>query len=275
MAFRDITRSRGWMQRKTRNDSPPGAGARATAGLCVLLGVGGQAVFMLFVLGLGTEVLPSRTALSGAWPWAVDLAWPVAFALQHSGMARPAFKRWWARLVPPCLERSVYVALSGLLLLGMTCTWQPLPGEPLWRLPVWVVGVSLAGALGTMAVFGQLDQPRFFGLGQAWRPGEAPTEQLRVAGPYRYVRHPLMSCTLLFLWGQPVMPPELALLNVSLTAYILAALPLEERDLRRQFGAAYDAYRRRVPALVPWRSPAPPTPHEKSPPAAPGGAKED
>ena len=66
-----------------------------------------------------------------------------------------------------------------------------------------------------------------------------------------------MTCTLLFLWGQPVMPPELALLNGGLTCYILLALPLEERDLRRQFGAAYDDYRRRVPALIPWRKPAP------------------
>jgi protein-S-isoprenylcysteine O-methyltransferase Ste14 len=253
------------MQRKIRNEEIPGAGAtatvRAAAVVCVALGVGGQAVFTLFVLLLGLDALPRPSALPSAWPWAVDVAWLVVFAAQHSGMARPGFKRRWTRVVPPALERAVYVALSGLLLLGMSLTWQPLPGEPLWRLPAWFVGVSLAGAVGTMAVCGQVDQLRFFGLRQAWRP-DAANEPLRVTGPYRFVRHPLMTCTLLFLWGQPVMPPELALLNGGLTAYILLALPLEERDLRRQFGAAYDDYRRRVPALIPWRKPAPRAVHD-------------
>jgi protein-S-isoprenylcysteine O-methyltransferase Ste14 len=67
-----------------------------------------------------------------------------------------------------------------------------------------------------------------------------------------------MSCTLLFLWGLPVMSPTLALLSGGLTAYVLRALWLEERDLRQEFGAAYEEYRRRVPALIPWRPPLPP-----------------
>jgi protein-S-isoprenylcysteine O-methyltransferase Ste14 len=220
--------------------------------------VGGQGVFTVFVLLLGLDLPPERAALPGPWPWAVDLGWLAAFALQHSGMARGGFKRAWARVVPPRLERAVYVGLSGLVLLGLSLTWQPLPGEPLWRLPAWVVGVSLAGILGTGAVLGQHDQLRFFGLRQAWQARPLADEPLRVGGPYRYVRHPLMSCTLLFLWGLPVMSPTLALLSGGLTAYVPLALWLEERDLRREFGAAYEEYRRRVPALIPWRPPLPP-----------------
>jgi methanethiol S-methyltransferase len=244
------------MQRKTENDRRPTPWPGFVASVCAVAGVGGQAVFTGFVLLLGLDLLPERTALPAPWPWAVDLSWLALFAVQHSGMARAGFKRAWARVVPPELERAIYVAFSGLLLVGISLTWQPIPGEPLWRLPPWVVGVSLAGILGTGAVLTQHDQLRFFGLRQTWEPGVAPAESLRVAGPYRYVRHPLMTCTLLFLWGLPVMSPTLALLSGGLTAYILLALPLEERDLRRQFGAAYEAYRSRVPALIPWRAPS-------------------
>jgi len=118
-------------------------------------------------------------------------------------------------------------------------------------------GFRWRALLRVAALSARADPWRFFGLRQVWQPGPLPPEPLRITGPYRDVRHPLMTCTLLFLWGQPVMPPALALLNGGLTIYILLALPLEERDLRRQFGAAYDAYRRRVPALLPWRLPAP------------------
>src|SRR5262249_39834150 len=108
---------------------------------------------------------------------------------------------------------------------------------------------------------------RFLGGRGAGGRAPAPAEPLRVGGPYRYVRHPLMTCTLLFLWGLPVMSPTLALLSGGLTAYILLALPLEERDLLRQFGPAYAAYRRRVPALIPPRPPGERPAHDPSPPS--------
>ncbi len=240
----------------------PSLAARILAVLCVAVGVAGQTGFTVFVVLLGVELLPAREPLPDPWPWVVNLGWLLAFGVQHSGMARAGFKRAWARVVPESLERAVYVALSGLLLAGLSLTWQPIPGEPLWRLPVWVVAVALAGVLGTGLVCNHFDQLRFFGLRQAWGQGEAAPERLNVSGPYRYVRHPLMSCTLLFLWGQPVMTPTLALLSGGLTVYVLLALPLEERDLVRQFGDAYESYRRRVPALIPWRMPARPAPSE-------------
>jgi protein-S-isoprenylcysteine O-methyltransferase Ste14 len=76
---------------------------------------------------------------------------------------------------------------------------------------------------------------------------------LRITGPYRWVRHPLMLGTLVFLWAQPVMPSELLLLDAGLTVYILLAIHLEERELIRKFGPAYADYRAKVPALIPWR----------------------
>ncbi len=67
-----------------------------------------------------------------------------------------------------------------------------------------------------------------------------------------------MVCLLVFLWAQPVMTPTLAMLSGGLTLYIVLAIPLEERDLLRRFGSAYEDYRRRVPAFIPWRRPADP-----------------
>jgi protein-S-isoprenylcysteine O-methyltransferase Ste14 len=104
------------------------------------------------------------------------------------------------------------------------------------------------------------DHAGLFGLRQAWE--ETPAEdRLLITGPYRFVRHPLMACFLVFLWGHAVMPPTLVLLAGGLTLYILVALRLEERDLLRRFGPAYAAYQRRVPALIPWRWPAAPAIH--------------
>jgi methanethiol S-methyltransferase len=246
------------MQRKIGNDSRPSVPVKGAAVLCLLAGLAGQAVFAGFVVLLGLDLLAARPALPAPWPWVIDLGWLAAFALQHSGMARLGLKRAWTRVLSPSLERAVYVGLSGVLLAGLSLTWQPLPGAALWRLPDWVVVVSLAGLLGTAAVLQVHDPFRFFGVRQAWEAEPGADERLRVVGPYRYVRHPLMSCTLLFLWGLPVMSPTLALLSGGLTVYVLFALRLEERDLRRQFGAAYEEYRRRVPALVPWRPPLSP-----------------
>ena len=218
----------------------------------------------MFVVLLGLDALPERTALPGAWPWVIDAGWLMLFAVQHSGMARYGFKQGWARVVPPALERAVYVAVSGLLLVGLTFTWQPLPGKALWHLPAWFAAVGLAGLGAGAAVMAQLDQGRFFGLRPVSASDPEDADELRIVGPYRYVRHPLMTCTLVSLWGLPVMSPTLALLSAGLTVYILFALRLEEGELQRRFGAAYAEYRRRVPALLPWRSPVPRAVHHAS-----------
>jgi hypothetical protein len=117
----------------------------------------------VFLLGL--DRWPEQPILPH--PWLVNLAWLVGFGLQHSGMARAGFKRSWTKVIPPRLERSVYVALSGLLLLGLALTWQPLGGEPWWRLPVWVVGLPLAAVLALALIIWRFDHFGFFGLRQA------------------------------------------------------------------------------------------------------------
>jgi protein-S-isoprenylcysteine O-methyltransferase Ste14 len=228
--------------------------ARAVAVVCYLIALAGAAAFAGLVLLLGLDLRPATTPLPQ--PWLIDISWLLVFGLQHSGMARAGWKRLWTRAVPPHLERSVYAALSGLLLLGLALTWQMPAGAPLWSGPRWLVVLPLAAAVGLGWVNLRFDHLGLFGIRQAWEREPAP-ERLLVVGPYRFVRHPLMACLLAFLWAQPVMPPGLALLSGGLTAYIVLGVLLEERDLRRRFGSAYEDYRRRVPMFLPWRRPAP------------------
>jgi protein-S-isoprenylcysteine O-methyltransferase Ste14 len=225
-----------------------------TATTCYVLALAGAAALALLVLLLGLDCRPSWLFVSLPHPWLVDVGWLVLFGVQHSGMARESFKRRWTRLVPACLERSVYAAVSGLLLLGLAATWQPLAGGAIWRGPPWLIVVPLAAALGLVAVNWRFDHTGLFGLRQAreQRRPVAP-ERLLIVGPYRYLRHPLMFCLLGFLWTQPVLTPTLALLSGGLTVYVGVGLVLEERDLVRRFGDAYRSYRRRVFALLPWR----------------------
>jgi protein-S-isoprenylcysteine O-methyltransferase Ste14 len=184
----------------------------------------------------------------------IDLGWLLAFALQHSGMVRDGFKRIWTRLVPARLERSLYAALAGLLLLALPVVWQPVPGEAWWRLPRGLVVVPLLAGLAQVLVSVRFDHATMFGLRQAWAgDAAAAPDRLIVAGPYRFVRHPIYAGMLAFLWTQPIMTPTLGLLVVGLSVYIGVGVVLEERDLLRRFGPAYAAYRRCVPCLLPWK----------------------
>jgi protein-S-isoprenylcysteine O-methyltransferase Ste14 len=222
--------------------------------LCYLLALAGAGALAGQVFLLGLNQFPALSALPLGW--LLNLGWLLAFGLQHSGMARTSFKTWAARLFPQRLERSLYAALSGLLLLGMSLTWRRIDGVPLWSAPSWVVVVPLAAGVGLTRINLRFDHAGLFGLRQVWEQVPA-RDDLLVLGPYRYVRHPLMACLLVVLWVQPVMTPTLLLLSGGLSGYLVVGLIFEERDLLRRFGPAYAAYRRRVPALVPWRRPAP------------------
>lgn len=230
--------------------------ARIFAIAAYLLGAVGLAAMGAFVLCNGLQIWPRSEPAGGVWPWIVDLGWLAVFALQHSGMARRGFKNRLAHWAPPQLERSIYVAASGAVTLVQPLIWQPLAGPLLWDAPAWIIGVSLAAALGAGLCCTGYDHLSFMGLRQVGIGDTAPSsDTLRVTGAYRWVRHPLMLGTLVFLWAQPAMPPDLALFDGGLTLYVLVAIRLEERDLMVAFGKGYVEYRRRVPALIPWRLP--------------------
>jgi methanethiol S-methyltransferase len=227
-------------------------------------GVGAYALFLgtfLYAVGfIGGFLTPTQLdgpregSLAGAV--AADLGLLALFAVQHSGMARPRFKRWLTRFVPHAAERATYVLLSNVALLLMFVLWRPLGGvvwetEGVTRAAVYAV--FAAGWLIVLATTFLIDHFDLFGLRQAVlyaRGREYTPPRFVTPAPYRWVRHPLYVGWLTVFWAAPTMTAAHLLFAVVTTAYILAAVKLEERDLVAAH-PEYEAYRRRVPMLVP------------------------
>jgi protein-S-isoprenylcysteine O-methyltransferase Ste14 len=181
----------------------------------------------------------------------------LAFAIQHSVMARPEFKKWWTRFVSPAIERSTFVLAASLLLFAICLAWQPLPAV-VWRTSgataALLAGLFWLGWLIVLASTFMIDHFDLFGLRQVWRYAQgraqsAPRFVERLL--YRLVRHPIMLGFLIAFWAAPLMSVGHLLFSVTTTIYILVALQLEERDLTRAHARTYESYRRRVPMLLP------------------------
>jgi protein-S-isoprenylcysteine O-methyltransferase Ste14 len=188
----------------------------------------------------------------------VDLSLLAAFAVQHSGMARPAFKRWWKRYVPEAAERSTYVLLSSLALVALYIFWQPIGGV-VWSAPEGlarniVIGLYLFGWLLLLYTTFLIDHFDLFGLKQVWRRLWEKTYRdpvFRTPSLYKVVRHPLYIGWLVIFWAAPTMTAAHLLFALGCTAYILIAIQFEERDLVSAFGNTYADYRARTPMLIP------------------------
>lgn len=233
--------------------------------LALAYGALAYAVFLasfLYAVGwLGNLVVPKTIDSGPAAPLAeaivINLALLSAFALQHSVMARPAFKRWWTRIVSPPIERATFVLAASLLLFAVCLGWRALP-QVVWQ-------AEEAAAIALQALFWagwgivlsatfMISHFELFGLRQVWlhargRAYTAPRYVERFF--YRFVRHPIMLGFLVAFWSAPTMSAGHLLFAVVTTLYILVALQLEERDLLAEHGAAYAAYRERVPMLLP------------------------
>lgn len=188
----------------------------------------------------------------------IDLALLSLFAVQHSVMARPVFKRWWTRIIPPAAERSTYVLASSLLLFLLFWQWRPLPGvvwnvtQPalaaiLWALfgLGWLVVLVSTFLINHFDLFG-LRQVYLHFTGQLYTPIPFTSPWL-----YRLVRHPIMVGFLIAFWATPTMTQGHLLFTAVVTAYVLVALQLEERDLLAYHGETYSAYQRQVRMLLP------------------------
>jgi len=182
------------------------------------------------------------------------------FAVQHSVMARPWFKKTWTRLVPPVVERSSYVLFSSVALMLLFALWQPMGGV-IWNVEnsagrALLYGTYAFGLLTVLVTTFLINHFDLFGLRQVWlnligRPYQSLG--FVTPGPYRYVRHPLYVGWLLSFWATPTMTVAHLVFAVATTSYIFIAIQLEEHDLV-QAHREYAEYRDRVPMLVPVRS---------------------
>lgn len=198
---------------------------------------------------------PRQDSLAAAL--AIDGGLLALFALQHSGMARAGFKQWLTRFIPTEAERSTYGLLSCAALLLLFWQWRPLGGV-LWEVTdeAALAVVYAAFATGWLTVLGTtflINHFDLFGLRQVWLAFRGvPYTPLRftMPGPYRLVRHPLYVGWLTVFWAAPTMTAAHVLFAAGTTAYILAAIRWEERDLVAAY-PEYAAYRQRVPMLLP------------------------
>ncbi len=222
------------------------------------------ATFLYAVAFVGGFWVPSRLdgPLRITLPLAigVDCLLLTVFALQHSIMARRWFKERWTQIIPWAVERSTYVLCASLALLLLFGQWQPI-GIQIWsiqnqaaRCVLWALFV--AGWATVLAVTFLINHFDLFGLRQVWLPltGKPYTRvSFRDPFPYRLVRHPLYFGFLMAFWMTPNMTLAHLLFALATTIYILIAIQFEERDLVAEHGAVYEAYRRRVPMLLPGR----------------------
>jgi protein-S-isoprenylcysteine O-methyltransferase Ste14 len=214
----------------------------------------------LYAIGFVGDLIVPRTIDSGpgtALPeaLAIDLVLLGLFAVQHSVMARPGFKRVWTRVVPTSVERSTYVLFSSALLALLFWYWRPIAGV-VWNISsTWFSAAMLAlFALGwAIVLFSSFLISHFelFGLRQVYvrmRGKDYIPANFTQKALYKVVRHPLMLGFLIAFWATPFMSVGHLVFAIATSGYIVVGITLEERDLMKFHGADYAAYRARVPA---------------------------
>jgi methanethiol S-methyltransferase len=236
--------------------------------LVFLYGVIAYAAFFatyLYAVGfLGNVLVPkgldSTPTAAFATALLINLGLLSLFAVQHSVMARPWFKRILLRVIPQPAERSTYVLASSLALMLLFWKWSPLGGviwdvqNPIGRAVLLTVFAS--GWLLVLVTTFLINHFDLFGLRQVWlnlRGAAYRPLHFVTPGPYRLVRHPLYLGWLLAFWATPTMTVTHLLFAVVTTAYILVAIQFEEHDLI-SVHPEYAEYRRRVPMILPIRT---------------------
>jgi len=231
-----------------------------------LFGVLSYLVFFLafvYAIGFLTGIIVPKSINSGPVSslgnsLLINLLLLGLFAVQHSLMARPFFKRWFTRYVPIQVERSVYVLLSSLLLFLIYWLWQPMTTV------VWQVNSTLGQsliwaifALGWLIVFlstFMINHFDLFGLRQVWlHLQDRPYEHVpfQTTALYKLVRHPIMLGFIIAFWATPLMTQGHLLFSIMTTLYIVIGIQFEEHDLKNALGADYERYKKSVPMLFP------------------------
>jgi len=220
-------------------------------------------VVFLYLIGFVGDFLVPRTidtppgfSFTQALP--VNLGLLLLLAVQHTVMARPRFKQWWTKIVPPAIERSTFVLLTNLIFVLLFWQWRPVT-DVVWHVDnavgsglLWAVFAAGWGLVLYSTVL--IDHFDLFGMRQVWlharqQPHAPP--QFQVTSLYRFVRHPLLLGWMIAFWATPHMSVGHLTFAVVTTVYMLAAIQIEERDLTRHHGEPYAQYRRKVSMLIP------------------------
>jgi protein-S-isoprenylcysteine O-methyltransferase Ste14 len=221
-------------------------------------------ITFLYAIGFVGNIVVPKSMDSGTpgpitMSIAINLALLSVFALQHSIMARPAFKRVWTRVIPKAAERSTYILMTCVALVLIFLFWQPVPNL-VWDFGNSITGVTLSalfwgGWLVVLSSTFMIDHLDLFGLKQVFahlKKREAMHPNFVKTGFYRLVRHPIMTGFLIAFWAAPSMSAGHLLFACVTTGYIvIAVLHLEEKDLIASIGDDYLTYRDEVPAFVP------------------------
>jgi protein-S-isoprenylcysteine O-methyltransferase Ste14 len=222
------------------------------------------AVTIVYAIGFVTGIGVPKTIDSGPVgdpmeSIIINLLLMSLFAIQHSVMARPQFKKWWTRFVPGAVERSTFVLFSSIALMLLFWQWRPIPAV-VWQ----VTNPQIAAALLGLSLFGWvlvfvstflINHFELFGLHQvANNLVGKPMPAMRFKTPllYNLVRHPIYLGFIIFFWATPVMTAGHLLFAVVTTTYIFVGIALEEHDLIAVFGDEYRRYRQRVSMIVPF-----------------------
>lgn len=223
-------------------------------------------VTFLYAMGFVTCIVVPKTIDMGpvvpvSEAIVVNLLLLTLFAVQHSVMARPGFKKWWTRIVPESIERSTYVLAATLALALILWQWRPMPAV-VWHmsnpaLAAAVIGLSLFGWFLVLLATFVISHFELFGLHQVivnLMGKKMSAASFKTPSLYKMVRHPIYLGFIIAFWAAPVMTVGHLLFAAVTTAYIFVGIFLEERDLIGVFGDEYRRYRKRVSMLVPfWR----------------------
>jgi protein-S-isoprenylcysteine O-methyltransferase Ste14 len=238
-----------------------GFAAFAYSGLCYLFFFATFLYAIGFIAGLPgfPNTIDNGPQAPAALAVLIDLALLGVFAVQHSVMARPAFKRAWTKIVPKPVERSTYVLAATLCLVLLIWQWRPLADtvwtvtNPTAQLALWVIaGIGWAILFASTFLINHFE---LFGINQAYdymvgHRFEPPS--FKTPALYKIVRHPLYLGFVIGFWSTPHMSVGHLLFAIGCTGYILIGIFFEERDLVAHFGQTYRDYQRRVPMLLPF-----------------------
>lgn len=180
------------------------------------------------------------------------------FAVQHSVMARQGFKKKWAKIIPPAIERNTYVLLSSLALLLIFWQWRPMDGVILdisnTGLGSVLIGISLIGWTIVLVSTFWLNHFELLGLSQAYSNltgRKIQSSKFKTPGFYKYVRHPIYLGFTVAFWAAPVMTTAHLLFAIGTLGHTLVGILFEEKDLVTMYGDEYKKYITKVSMLVP------------------------